>query len=58
MSEKEKQSTEDFIKGMSAEELNLVAANLPDVVLWSELFKRYEANRKIVDGLESLVGKS
>ncbi len=57
MSDKEKKITADLIKGMDTEELNLVAANLPDVVLWNELFNRYEANRKIVDGLECLVGK-
>ena len=57
MSEKEKKITADLIKGMDTEELNLVAANLPDMVLWSELWRRYEANRKIVNGLECLVGK-
>lgn len=58
MSEKEKQITEDYIKALSAEELDVVVKCLPDRVLWNELFNRYEANRKIVNGLECLVGKA
>lgn len=58
MSEKEKQITEDYIKALSAEELDVVVKCLPDRFLWNELLGRYEANLKIVKGLESLVGKA
>ena len=55
MSEMEKQSFEDTMKAMSAEEMKIAAANIDEDILWDELRKRSAENRNIVRDMKELV---
>ena len=55
MSEMEKQSFEDTMKAMSAEEMKIAAANIDEDILWDELRNRSRENRNIVKDMKELV---
>lgn len=55
MSDKEKQLTEELVKGMREEELKIVLENIPDDILWRELKERFDSRSKIVSGLNRLI---
>ena len=56
MSEMEKQSFEDTMKAMSAEEMKIAAANIDEDILWDELRKRSTANRNTLKAVRNMVG--
>ena len=43
-----KRSVKEVIKGMSEEELQIAAKNIPSSILWDELRKRYEVKSDVV----------
>ena len=55
MSEMEKQSFEDTMKAMTAEEMKIAAANIDEDIMWDELRKRSKENRDTVNEMKALV---
>ena len=55
MSEREKQSFEEFLKAMTKEEMEMAAMNIDIDILWDVLRKRETENRNIVKDMKDLV---
>ena len=55
MSERERESFEDYIKAMSKDEMEMVAMIIDIDILWDVLRKRETANRNMVNEMKELV---
>lgn len=55
MSERERQSFEDAMKGMSDEERKIALAYFDTDMLWDELRRRETESRNIIRGVRGLV---
>ena len=55
MSERERESFEDYIKAMSKDEMEMVAMIIDIDILWDVLRKRETENRNMVKEMKELV---